>query len=387
MVNQTFLITRTANSSGLLYHREQLLSLEILSPVWPALIVLGLVSNTTNICVFVRTGLGDSVTILLLSLSVSDALFLVLITPTVATFVIFHFRADWTWPVDPAITHTLFYWPAFTFYDFSSYISVFLGVTRCACVAMPLHFKSTFTRRRTLLGIVCLFGLAIFLHLPVMTIFSIGWRRDASTNFTHTLYPVLVTSGRQAMVKVNDILNRNSLPWVSFVAMVTCVALLSFKLFQSSQIRFLHVSKPATSGEAKTSSEKKTSGEVRTYGPVIPSRKARHDATITTTTNNNSSSNNNNNNNKLSPKDVRVVQSVVLVCSIFIVAQVPAILYSTVRVVNPDFDHGGRLVNLFGIIAYVSLTFSLLNATLNLCVYYNYNSRYRSVLRSILKVK
>ena len=341
MANETSLNIYTRDASGLYYH-EQFLTLETLSPLWPGIIFLGLVSNATNVWVFMRAGPGDSVSLLLLSLSVSDGVFLLLITPTASTFLIFHFQPTWTWAVDPAITHTLFYWPAFTFYDFSFYISVFLGVTRCACVAMPLHFKSTFTKRRTAFGIVCLLGLAFFLHLPVLTIFSIGWGKDATTN---TSYPVLIASGRQMMVKINDILNRNTLPWIYFITMVACVALLSFKLFQASQVRAQQVS------------------SMTTAGPAISSKPSSPD-------------------NKMSSKEIHVVESVVLVCSIFILAQIPSILYSTVRVVNPHFDHDGELVNLFGIFAYVSLTFSLLNATLNIFVYYNYNSRYRSVLRS-----
>ncbi|GFS23829.1 chemosensory receptor A [Elysia marginata] len=213
---------------------------------------------------------------------------------------------------------------------------------------MPLHFKSTFSRNRTVLGIICLFCLSVLFHLPVLTIFSIGWREDPNTNSSR---PVLVASARQSMVKINDLLNRNALPWILFITMIACVALLCFKLFEASKVHSLLIRNAKAPGEATAST------------------KGSED------------------NSRLSPKDVHVVQSVVLVCSIFIVAQLPALLYSTVRVVNPDFDHGGRLVRLFGIFANVSLTFSLLNATLNICVYYNYNSKYRSIFRSFLKLK
>ena len=340
MLNQTFLNTSIKTDLNIPYLREQLTTLEVLAPLWPAIIFLGLLSNTTNILMFIKAGLKDSVTILLLSLSLSDACFLILITPTVSTIILFHFDPSWVWAVDPTIIHTLFYWPAFTFYDYSSYISVFLGVTRCSCVAMPLHFKSTFTKRRTVVGIVCLFCLAVLFHLPVLTIFSIGWRNDPVKNVS---IPVLVVSGRQTMVKINDLVNRNTLPWISFITMISCVALLCFKLLQASKIRSL----PASGDRAAAKTD--------------------HD-------------------NKLSPKDVHVVQSVVLVCSIFIIAQLPALLYSTVRVVNPDFDAEGRLDRLFGIFAYTSLTCSLLNATVNIFVYYNYNSKYRSVFRSFLNL-
>ncbi|RUS68749.1 hypothetical protein EGW08_023489, partial [Elysia chlorotica] len=228
----------------------------------------------------------------------------------------------WRWAVDLHIINTLFYWPAFTFYDFSSYISVFLGVTRCACVARPLHFKATFTRRRTGLGVVCLLSLAVLLHLPVLTIFRIGWSRDPLTNAS---VPVLVAANRQSMVKINDLVNKNILPWLSFFTMIGCVALLSFKLFQASKVRSLPAAAKADGADT----------------------------------------------NRLSSKDMHVVQSVVLVCSIFILAQLPSLIVSVVRVVNPEFDFEGKLERLFGIFAHVSLTCSLLNATVNILVYYN----------------
>ena len=331
--------------SELPYKSAHTYTLNVIIPLLPAVILFGLVSNSTNVIVFLKAGLGDSVTILLFYLSVSDVIFLSLITPTVATIIIFYFVPDWDWTVDHTITYTLLYWPALTFYDYSAYISVFLGVTRCACVAMPLHFKSVFTKKRTVFAVFALFCLSVIFHLPVLTIFRIGWKFNPQKN---TTYLVIVDSGRQTMVKINDILNRISMPWISFTTMIGCVALLSFKLFEASKIR----SFPSGAEKSRETSDlKQTQSQ------------------------------------KLSPKEVHVVQSVVLVCTIFILAQLPSLLNSTIRVINPEFDHGGRLVMLFGIAFYISLTCSFLNASLNIFVYFNYNSKYRAVLKSLLRLQ
>ncbi|GFS27782.1 hypothetical protein ElyMa_005303700 [Elysia marginata] len=118
--------------------------------------------------------------------------------------------------------------------------------------------------------------------------------------------------------------------------MVTCVALLTYKLYESSKVR----SQPRN---ARSSEE--------------PSSKSA-DTKATQS-------------HKLSPKDLKVVQSVVLVVTIFIVAQLPSLTYTAVRVANSEFHGRGRLVFLASIFIKIGYTFNILNASVNIFVYYN----------------
>ncbi|GFN77241.1 chemosensory receptor a [Plakobranchus ocellatus] len=88
-----------------------------------------------------------------------------------------------------------------------------------------------------------------------------------------------------------------------------------------------------------------------------------------------------------SSKDLRVIQSVVLICCIFIASQLPFLVYSTVRLIEPEIDVTGDLRFLFFVFTGISRTCSYLNASVNIFVYYNYNSKYRSTFLSMLKVK
>ena len=139
------------------FYRKFVVFSNILTPAWPTLILAGLISNTIYVVTFLKSGVKDSVTTLLLTLSVSDAIFLILIIPTVISWQIKETQTTST-------LHLLCYWPAMTFYDYSSYISVFLGVTRCACVVKPLHFKSVFTRKEPSLPLFCCSVLTSFPH-------------------------------------------------------------------------------------------------------------------------------------------------------------------------------------------------------------------------------
>ncbi|KAK3780078.1 hypothetical protein RRG08_046140 [Elysia crispata] len=86
---------------------------------------------------------------------------------------------------------------------------------------------------------------------------------------------------------------------------------------------------------------------------------------------------------RMSAKDIQVIQSVVLVCIIFILSQLPFILYSTARFIEPEFSDKGRYVFLFRLCTTVSLTCSFLNASVNIFVYYTYNTKYRTAFLSI----
>ncbi|GFR58658.1 chemosensory receptor C [Elysia marginata] len=281
-------------------------------------------------------------------------------TSTVSTSVVSIFApGSWSWKFDMRITSFLFYWPAFTFYDFSAYLSVCLGVMRCACVAMPLHFKLVFTKPRTITTVVVIFIATVLLRIPVLSVHSIGKKINPLTNQS---YAYLKVDKNPIKVFINDTVNRTSLPWVAFIIMVACVVILSLKLAEASKIRQPHIS---SSGLAEP-------------GPSTDRQVPRNQSSL---------GNTNTNIDKISTKEARVVQSVVLVCVIFILSQLPFLLYSSARLIYAEFDEDTHLRFLFGFCSNISLTFSFLNASVNILVYLRFNSKYRSVIQSKLYAK
>ncbi|GFR72695.1 chemosensory receptor A [Elysia marginata] len=333
---------QVANTSP--YLDEFFMTIKVLSPISVGTILFGLLANTVNIVVFLKAGAKDNVTILLLSLAVSDLVFLILITPTTCRYVILALASSYRLPFDPPILSFLFYWPAFTAYDLSAYISVSLGVMRCACVAMPLKFKFVFTKSRTIKWVMFLVILAVSLRIPVLTIHRISWKIDSATNISS---PYLKYVNRESMSHVNDILNRGIIIYINYVTMVTCVCLLTFKLYQAAQIR-----RSCTSQLPESSVD--SSAKPDDQG--------------------------------LSSKDLQVVKSVVLVCTIFILSQLMFLVTSTVRLMSPEFDSFADLFFLFGIFSQVNLACSYLNASINIFVYYNCNTMFRSVFRSVFSI-
>ncbi|GFO22857.1 chemosensory receptor a [Plakobranchus ocellatus] len=341
MDTDNVIVNLTSSPSSRPYAEVFTWTYNVLCPGWPLIILFGLLANLTNIVVFLKAGLKDNVTILLLCLSVSDMIFLILIAPSACTYVIRYFYRDWPWPFDIGFVDKLLYWPAMSCYDFSSYISVWLGVTRCACVAMPLQFKFVFTKARTVKAIMVLFLLVVPLRAPAMSTFKIARGIDPRTNQS-SLY--LARQNSVAINRFNDILNRTLLPWISFVIMIACVCIIKLKLYQASLVRRSH------------SSTSQTMKAVNDVG-------------------------------ERSSRDDRVIHSVVLICCIFIASLLPFLVYSSVRLIYPEFDTTGRLQYLFFAFGGISRTCAYLNPSVNIFVYYKYNSKYRAILLSIRKSK
>ncbi|GFR73221.1 chemosensory receptor A [Elysia marginata] len=330
-----------ASGLSLPYQQEFYLTIKILAPVLPVITCFGLCSNITNIVVFLKAGAKDNVTVLLLCLAISDLVFLILMTPSNFRFIILALVPSFSFAFHPFILQSLFYWPAQTVYDLSAFISVSLGVVRCACVAMPLKFKLVFTKSRTVKWVMFLVIFAILLRSPVLTIHRLSWVADPGSNVS-SLTVVLVD--RETMSRINDILNRGFIVNMTYATMVTCVAILFFKIRQAAKIRRSCTGKPL-----------QASGKPSPQG--------------------------------LSTKDLQVVKSVVLVCTIFILLQLPFLLLSIIRLVDPEVDNQKRLLFLFGIFGRVNATCSHVNASVNIFIYYNYNSKYRSVLKALISVK
>ena len=208
---------------------------------------------------------------------------------------------------------------------------------------MPLKFKLVFTKPRTVKWVLFLAVLSVSLRVPVLSIFRVAWRTDPATNVSH---PYVTGVNSVSMSHINDILNRGFVIWINYTVMITCVAVLSFKLYESSKLR-----------QSCTAIGRELSDQ----GP--PDKTAFQG---------------------LSMKDLQVVKSVVLICVIFILSQLPFLMVSTARLIDSEFSIDFKFRALFAMFSQISRTCSYLNASLNIFVYYNYNSKYRAVLLSLL---
>ncbi|GFO43014.1 hypothetical protein PoB_006951900 [Plakobranchus ocellatus] len=111
---------------------------------------------------------------------------------------------------------------------------------------MPLQFKLVFTKARTVKLVLASFVLALSLRIPILSVYRVARRTDPDTNVS---YVYVAKHNREAMTRINDVLNRNSLLYINFNIMIACVCILSFKPHQASATRRAHSSTPATNSE------------------------------------------------------------------------------------------------------------------------------------------
>ena len=337
-------------------------------------IMLGLISNAINILIFIKTGLKDNVTITLLFLSVSDLMYLILSSPIMVTRLIRHNYPQYVWSFHPSVLSFGLYWYAYVFYDYSSFISVFLAVVRCLCIAKPLLFKSIITKSRTLTTLALLFCVTLALRFPVLLVIRFIWRRNPQTNAT--FLTTAFTRNFKEIYKANDIVNRNTISWLAYVTVLTCLIVLVSKLKAASRFRRSLASVPngndVTAPVENTKDRKPRDLESSTLPTVSMDSKANTKSDKRLGTN--------------STRDLQVIQSVTMICIIFILSQLPFQIVSTVRLLNPEFNEEGKKVLVYSFASNISGAFTYVNASVNIFVHFNFNSRYRHKFLSILSL-
>ena len=354
---------------GLVFSYEFHVLMKFIYHIWICIALFGLVSNTTNIVVFAKIGLKDNVTITLLFLSISDLLNLVINSIIIAGRFIYANEPQYKWPFHQNIIMLGPYWYAYIFYDYSSFISVFLATVRCACVARPLRFKSMFTKSRTVTILCLLFVLAFILRVPVLSVFRLSWAVNPQTNSTYRSIEFADNTGE--IYQANDILNRNIISWLAYVTITTCVIILTSKLQAAFRFRQSSTSQATSNGQSE---KDKTGGQMSDSlgNPKEVSKSINHSVKDS---------------DKMSARDLQVIKSVTLICVIFILSQLPFQVVSTVRLLVPEFSNFKSAGYIYGFVSHISSTLGYLNASVNISVYFSFNARYRAQFLALFSSK
>ena len=367
------------------------------------LLLFGITANILNIVVFTKTGARDNVTVSFMALSVSDLFYLVVISPFFTVITIVHYveirlGIKLNWLIDKDVFTHPFYWYSFVFYETSILITVYISVVRCACVAMPFTVKKIFTSRRAIITFITFFISLLLLRIPVFMTKRIIREFDPILNTTQVVYRELDDGGLAE--KLNDIMNRNILNWASIVIVIACLVVMVTKLRAS--VRFRSSAGATHSAETHTG----TSDVHLNYAQAISSEQDREKQTSESETSGQTSKTKTFKGKKLpssekekqgmiSSKEAQVVRAVVLVAAVFVTCQTPLMAYTLARRFESQFDNKeeedgkfmkwSKYVFLFGLITNIASFFTLLNASVNILIHYNFNSRYRETIKTLWK--
>ena len=229
-----------------------------------------------------------------------------------------------------------------TFYSFpfaqniSLITTVVIAVVRCCSVAMPLKVKHILTARRQLDTILFLSGIVTSISVYVLAPLHVVYAPHPARNFTLVFFE----GTRWSVYSVFNMVSS----FGGFIICIACVVILSASLKKASKFR--ECSSTGISDSANTGkSSSKYSKELQ--------------------------------------RNARIVRTVILVTVIFIVCNVPYIIFYLLRVFLIGCNVTGkyRNANFFALVLFEM--FLLLSACLNIFIYYFCNSRYRNIFRAM----
>ena len=410
--------------------------MDFITVIFVLLLVFGITANILNIVVFAKTGVRDNITVSFLALSTSDLLYLIVLSPHIIIVNLIHFTQirlgiSVTWLFDPNILRYPFYWYAFVFYETSILINVYISVVRCACVAIPFKVKSTFTVRGAIIAFITFFVSAFLLRVPMFMKKQIVREFDPFNNKTRVVYKEAEDGGLAE--KMNDIVSRNILNWASFVTVIACLIVMVTKL--KASVRFRSSNAQHNSQPHATAINSAEIQNVQSNIPELTQSKTAErslcDKWVSTSTMAHIQSDQSHlpekikeesknqkpkkvsypqtnqiksaKNKSLTPdqgqhkvvatKETQVVRSVILVAAIFVTCQTPLMVYTLARRFESQFDDQDdkdsknlqKYIFLYVLCSNISKIFAMVNASVNIFIYYNFNSRYRQCLNNLWK--
>ena len=312
----------------------------------PALGLVSIFLNIINMIVFYKIGLSDGVTQNFFILSLCDSLTAVTsLVNSIAHMARTIVRSFIGYGGLEQVVHILYMGSYFSLpfpQNYSLITTVVIAVVRCCCVAMPLKVKHLITVKRQLVAILFLSGMATSILVYVYAPLKIFHLLNLATNTTEAYF-------LGARWQTNTIFN-NILCYGSFIICITCVIILSTNLNKASRFRdSFTTSTSITTSYGNTSDSDKKSKEIL--------------------------------------RNARAVRTVVLVCVIFIVCNVPHMVLYLLMAYLEGFGPGGKyyLARVFSIS--VAEMFLLISTCLNTFIYILYNTRYGDIFFSLFQKK
>ena len=299
----------------------------------PTLEVLGIAVNVINMVVFYKMGLSDGVTQNFFILSISDGL----ITSIALVNSVNYILQTMVYAgknIHVEMVHLATFLATTFPQNLSLITTVVIAVVRCCCVAMPLRVKYLITARRQLAAILifsaCAICILLYAFTPIKVIFVHNERVNSSL-------PMFIELRWYAYT-----LFTNVFFYIGFIIVIICVIILSVSLEHSIKFREQSTSTVVASPSSESVGQKKDGR-----------------------------------------KETRIVQTVVFLCVIFILCYLPAIIFSLFGEIEKEFSATGffRNANVF-FLMFVEMSL-MVNANVNIVVYYLYNARYRTVFMAI----
>ncbi|XP_059162992.1 uncharacterized protein LOC131946315 [Physella acuta] len=221
---------------------------------------LGVIANVINTLVYYKQGLDEPVSISLLALSLSDLVGVVTSLWVAVCWNPLVYYADL--PFVPAdveyLTGSL---PHLVFTRITGWITAFVAVERCLCVALPFDVKSILTPSKVKVILACVFVVVAGAHVPSFCTSGLAWVYVAGLN--RTVVALVTAANKDQINSVTYSANLVS-PFGSFLVVLLATAVTAYQLTRASERRLKSIS-----GQRVTLRDRKTVKMVVTLSVIF----------------------------------------------------------------------------------------------------------------------
>lgn len=354
--NETYTDFHNENIQMLLLANDYLIFV-----VFSAMGIFGCMSNMVNFVMFFQQGRRECITVCLFALGVSD--FCCCCTLLVFSLLYSHNFINNHTIIDPVALDVMAIYPAGMFYDISEGITAFISLQRCLCVAMPIRFKNVFTVKLSLIIIFAIYAFTIGAFTPHYNTCGVFIKFDYLTN--KSIVALWTSADRATALSYLNYIVHIGLDAVYQIVIVVSASVMIAGLIRSSKFR----QQEMKHSFAKTPSEH-------------PSPKRRgHESKHTTTSETHRATKSNVSN--LSNKNVNVVKTILALTILAIACNTERLcaMYGMTSV--PGLNADPKTESIFLIVLHLTFLVNMINASMNVFVYYNFNPSYR---RTFLKI-
>ncbi|XP_005100339.1 allatostatin-A receptor-like [Aplysia californica] len=226
-------------------------------------------------------------------------------------------------------------WPHVTFTRITAWITAFITFERCLCIALPLKVKNIITPKRVVIVIVFLSITLITSVSPVYYVNRIGPKFSPIRN--RTVIGLLFTEDREEVEAISFAVNNVIVPFCAFFVVIVCTVTLVVKL------------------RSKTKWRKETASAGKS--------------------------------DNFSSRDQKVTKMVTMISTLFIVCFTPVSVMFIGMTVEPELSVDGQYRNLFFILFSFGYILESTNSALNIFIYYEMSSKYRTVFNHTFRRK
>ncbi|KAK6994225.1 tachykinin-like peptides receptor 86C [Biomphalaria glabrata] len=299
-----------------------------------AIVSFGVIANIINLIIFVKLGFKDTVNISLVALTICD---LCSLLPLISLGVLTQPRLlspDVTF-VGGEIQFLASGWPHTILSKLTSWITAFIMVERCLCIAKPLKVKTLVTPFRVKFCLVLLSVIVVSGALPTYATHYFDWKFYPMLN--RTLLGLVLTDNALEVTRVSNVLSNSVSALLSFTITASCTLVIVVQLNRKSKWR----------QSVAASSKRET----------FPS----------------------------SSKENKAAKLVITLSAVFLISVLPSIMVVIGSAIDDNFGLLGLYRNLFNICYCVTFIMEALNSSVNIIVYYFMNSRFRETFRHLIR--